>query len=30
MSSPYLCVFGDGHVTRYMRADVDACEHAEA
>jgi len=30
MSSPYLCVFGDDHVTRYMGADVDAGEHADA
>jgi len=30
MSSPYLCVFGDDHVTRYMGADVDASEHANA
>jgi len=30
MSSPYLCVFGDHHVTCYMGADVDAGEHAEA
>ena len=30
MSSPYLCVFGDEHVTRYMEADVDAGEHANA
>jgi len=30
MSSPYLCVFGDDHVTRYMGADVDADEHADA
>jgi len=28
-SSPYLCVFGDDHVTRYMRADVDAGEHVD-
>jgi len=26
MSSPYLCVIGDDHVTRYMGADVDAGE----
>jgi len=26
MSSPYLCVFGDDHVTRYMGADVDVGE----
>jgi len=25
LSSSYLCVFGDDHVTRYMEADVDAC-----
>jgi len=30
MSSPYLCVFGDDHVTRYMGADVDTGEHADA
>jgi len=24
LSSPYLCVFGDDHVSRYMREDVDA------
>jgi len=24
MSSPYLCVCGDDHVTCYMGADVDA------
>jgi len=30
MSSPYLCVFGDDHVTRYMGADVDAGKHADA
>jgi len=28
-SSPYLCVFGDDHVTRYMGADVDADEHVD-
>jgi len=26
LSSPYLCVFGDDHVTRYMGVDVDAGE----
>jgi len=26
MSSPYLCVFGDDHVTCYMGANVDAGE----
>jgi len=30
MSSPYLCVCGDDHVTCYMGADVDAGGHAEA
>jgi len=30
MSSPYLCVFSDDHVTRYIEADVDAGEHADA
>ena len=30
MSSPYLCVCGDDHVTRYMGADVDVGEHADA
>ena len=29
MSSPYLCVCGDDHVTRYVGADVDAGEHAD-
>jgi len=29
LSSPYLCVFGDDHVTRYMGADVDACERVD-
>jgi len=28
-SSPYMCVFDDDHVTRYMGADVDACEHVD-
>jgi len=23
LSSPYLCVFDNDHVTRYMRANVD-------
>jgi len=26
MSSPYLCVCGDDHVTCYMGTDVDAGE----
>jgi len=30
MSSPYLCVCGDDHVTCYMGADVDAGEQADA
>jgi len=30
MSSPYLCMCGDDHVTCYMRADVDAGEQADA
>jgi len=30
LSSPYLCVFGDDHVTCYMGADVDASEHVDA
>jgi len=30
MSSPYLCVIGDGHVTCYMGAKVDACEREDA
>ena len=30
LSSPYLCVFDDDHVTRYMEANIDACEHANA
>jgi len=30
MSSPYLCVFSDDHVTCYMGAYVDAGEHADA
>jgi len=25
-----VCVFGDDHITRYMGADVDAGEHADA
>jgi len=29
MSSPYLCVIGDDHVTRYMRAYVDTGEHVD-
>ena len=29
MSSPYLCVFCDDHVTCYMGADVDAGEHVD-
>jgi len=29
MSSPYLCVCGDDHVTCYMGADVDAGEHTD-
>ena len=28
MSSPYLCVLSDDHVTCYMGADVDAGEQA--
>jgi len=24
-----MCVFGDHHVTRYMRADVNAGEHKD-
>jgi len=27
LSSLYLCVFDDDHVTRYMGANVDAGEH---
>jgi len=30
MSSPYLCVCGDDHVTCYMGADVDAGEQTDA
>jgi len=30
MSSAYLCVCGDDHVTCYMGADVDASEQAGA
>jgi len=30
MSSSYLCVFGDDHVTYYMGADVDASEQTDA
>jgi len=30
MSSPYLCVCGDDHVTCYMGADVDAGERTGA
>jgi len=29
LSSPYLCVFGDDHVTRYMGADVDTGESVD-
>jgi len=29
MSSPYLCVCGDDHVTCYMRAYVNAGEQAD-
>ena len=29
MSSPYLCVCGDDHVTRYMGVDVDAGEQTD-
>ena len=29
MSSLYLCVFGDDHVTCYMGADVVAGEHVD-
>jgi len=29
MSSPYLCVCGDDHVTCYMGADIDAGEQAD-
>ena len=30
MSSPYLCVCGDDHVTCYMGAEVDAGEREDA
>jgi len=30
MSSPYLCVFDDDHVTCYMGAEVDAGGYGEA
>jgi len=30
MSSPYLCVCGDDHVTCYMGAHVDASERTGA
>jgi len=30
MSSPYLCVFGDDHVTCYMGARIDAGEQVDA
>jgi len=30
MSSLYLCVCGDDHVTCYMGADVDAGERTDA
>ena len=29
LSSLFLCVFGDDHVTRYMGADVDAGGHVD-
>jgi len=29
MSSPYLCVCGDDHVTCYVGADVNAGEQAD-
>jgi len=29
LSSPYLCVFGDDHVIRYMGAKGDAGEHVD-
>ena len=29
MSSPYLCVFDDDHVTCYMEADVDVGEYVD-
>jgi len=30
MSSPYMCVCGDDHVTCYRGADVDAGEQTDA
>jgi len=30
MSSPYLCVYGNDHVTFYMGAYVDAGEQIDA
>jgi len=30
MSSPYLCVCGDDHVTCYMGADVNVGEQTDA
>jgi len=30
MNSPYMCVFGDDHVTCYMGADVDVGWQADA
>jgi len=30
LSSPYLCVFGDDHVTCYMGVDMDPGEHVDA
>jgi len=30
MSSPYLCVCGDDHVTCYMRADVNTSGQIDA
>jgi len=30
LSSPYLCVFDDDHVTCYMGEDDDAGEHVDA
>jgi len=29
LSSPYLCVFGNDHVTCYMGAKVDVGEHVD-
>jgi len=29
LNSPYLYVFGDDHVTRYIGADVDTGEHKD-